>query len=149
MFFILCSMVVFALDRITKIAIVKKLFPDESLAVFGKIFSITYTRNAGSAFGIFPGATKIFIYLSGLAIILIIIFLFYLKKKDYFSKFALALIMGGAVGNLVDRVFFGYVIDFLDFKIWPVFNLADFFISIGCFLLLINAIKSKEKKISR
>ncbi len=136
MFFLLCVATVFLLDRITKIIVVKKLFLDESLPVFGKIFSITYIKNTGSAFGIFPGATKVFICLSGLAIILIIVFLFYLKQKDYFIKFGLALILGGAIGNLVDRLAFGYVIDFLDFKIWPVFNLADFFISIGCFSLL-------------
>jgi len=147
MFFLLCAAVVFLLDRITKIIVVRKLFVDESLPVFGKIFSITYVKNTGSAFGVFPGATKIFICLSGVAIILIIVFLFHLKQKNYFTKFGLALILGGAIGNLVDRLTFGYVIDFLDFKIWPVFNLADLAISIGCFLLLFKMFTLGHKTI--
>ena len=146
MYFFWLAAVIFALDRVTKIIFTKKLFPDESLIVIDKIFSLTLVRNTGTAFGLLSGANKIFIWISILAITAIIFFLFRLKEKDYFVKLALSLIMGGAAGNLFDRLAFGYVIDFLDFHIWPVFNLADSAITIGCFLLIFRMLIPFSKK---
>jgi signal peptidase II len=145
MFFLYLAIIVFVLDRITKIIVTKILLSSESLPVIHRIFSITLVKNTGSAFGFLPQATKFFVWFSILAIIIIVIFLFRLKKKDFFVKFSLALIMGGALGNLFDRLAFGYVIDFLDFKIWPVFNLADFSISVGCLLLLFKMFTSPKE----
>lgn len=149
MFFLCLAAIVFVLDRISKIILVKKLFPDESFVIFDKIFSITYVKNTGSAFGLFPGATNFFVWISVFAVILIVIFLLRLKKEDFFVKFCLALIMGGALGNLFDRLTLGYVIDFIDFKIWPVFNLADSSISIGCLLLVFKMFLPASKKYSK
>lgn len=136
---------VFVLDRITKIILTNNLLVGNSLVVIEKIFSITFIRNTGSAFGLFPHATQFFIWISILTIILITIFSFHLKKDSLWIRFGLALVMGGAIGNLFDRLCFSYVIDFLDFKIWPVFNVADSAISAGCVLLAIKMLMSSSK----
>ncbi|MFH1857183.1 MAG: signal peptidase II [Candidatus Omnitrophota bacterium] len=135
MLFLYIAAAIFFLDRISKTVLIKNLFPDESIAVIDKVFSITYVKNTGSAFGLFPNATGFFILISIIAIAVITVLLIRLKKEDFLIKLALALVMGGAAGNLFDRLMFGYVIDFLDFKIWPVFNLADSLITVGCGLL--------------
>lgn len=129
------SVVVFVLDRITKIILTNNFLAGESFVVIEKIFSITFVKNTGSAFGLFPNATQFFIWTSLLTIILITIFSFRMRRDNFLIKFSLALVMGGAMGNLFDRLCFGYVIDFLDFRIWPVFNAADSAITAGCVLL--------------
>lgn len=147
MLFLYLTVTVFVLDRISKIILTQKLFPGESVNVIEKIFYVTYVRNTGSAFGLFPDATKFFIWVSIISIILIVVFLFYIEKKDFFTKVSLTLIMSGALGNLFDRLMYGYVIDFIDVKIWPVFNLADLSISIGCLLLITKIFLPASRKI--
>jgi len=91
-------------------------------------------HNRGAAFGILKNQLFVFVIISLLAIALI---LYHLKdrKKSRLSSISLSLILGGAVGNLIDRLRFGFVIDFLDFRVWPVFNIADSAITIGVVLL--------------
>ena len=109
------------------------------------MLNFTYIRNEGIAFGIyFEGAETIFIVLP----ILITIYLFYLLKneefQDKFSQIALFLIIAGAVGNIIDRIFRGYVVDFIDFHLngmhWYVFNIADSSVTIGLIFLLYSSI---------
>jgi signal peptidase II len=103
------------------------------------VFSINIVHNRGGAFGILRDYKLIFIVIPVIAIAIII---FYLRKNTK-TGFFLGMILGGAIGNLIDRIRFGYVIDFLDFKIWPVFNIADAAITIGIFLLIINYVKNE------
>lgn len=138
MFFLCLTSIIFLLDRVTKSLILSHFIPRESLVVIDKIFSITYVRNTGGAFGLFAGEAGFFIYLSIVVIILISFYLFFGRERDFYARICLALVLGGAMGNLFDRVFYGYVIDFLDFRIWPVFNLADTAISVGSGLLLLK-----------
>ncbi|MFH1414278.1 MAG: signal peptidase II [Candidatus Omnitrophota bacterium] len=122
------------LDQSTKLLIIKNFVHHESLPVLKGIFHITLTHNTGAAFGILKNQVPLFIFTS-----LFAVFLIYANirknKEGRFYSLALSLILGGALGNLVDRVRLGYVIDFLDFRIWPVFNIADSAITIGAILL--------------
>ena len=127
-------LVTLSLDRLTKFLITKNLFQNQSIPIIKGIFHITLVHNRGAAFGILKNQIPLFIVTSLFAVILIY---FNLKKNRQSKSYsiALSLILAGALGNLVDRLFFGYVIDFLDFRIWPVFNVADSAITIGAILL--------------
>ena len=134
--------IVLVLDQVSKFLILRLLNPNESLEIIKNIFCLTLVHNSGAAFGIFKNQTFFFILVSILAVVAIAV---YIKKRQNLQKrplllrdLALGLILGGALGNLVDRLRFGHVVDFLDFKIWPVFNIADSAITIGAFLLIIS-----------
>ncbi|KPK40117.1 MAG: hypothetical protein AMJ78_07540 [Omnitrophica WOR_2 bacterium SM23_29] len=137
----LIAIFVVILDQITKAIAMTFLKYGESYLIIKKIFYLTLIKNSGAAFGLFKNQAAFFILVSGLAVTFII---YFLSKKKVSSYLPLALILGGAVGNLIDRLRVGYVIDFLDFKIWPVFNVADSCISIGAFLLFLLIIKGKK-----
>ena len=134
----LIAIFVVILDQITKAIVITCLKYGESYLIINKIFYLTLVKNTGAAFGLFKNQAAFFILVSGLAITFII---YFLSKKKVNSYLPLALILGGAIGNSIDRLRFGYVVDFLDFKVWPVFNVADSCISIGTFLLFLLIIK--------
>ncbi|KPK42384.1 MAG: hypothetical protein AMJ78_02720 [Omnitrophica WOR_2 bacterium SM23_29] len=129
------------IDQITKAIALANLRYGESYSIIKKIFHLTLIQNTGAAFGLFKNQTTFFIAVSIIAIIFII---FSLSKRKAGSYLSLALILGGAIGNLIDRIRFGYVVDFLDFRVWPVFNVADSCISIGAFLLFLLLIRGKK-----
>jgi signal peptidase II len=133
------SACVFILDRITKSLVINNIFLGQSTTVVPHVLNFTLVLNTGTAFGLFKGQKLIFILFSVLVISAII---FYARKRpeaiDKARMWSLGLILGGAAGNLLDRVRHGCVIDFLDFHIWPVFNVADSCITIGVIILLIN-----------
>jgi signal peptidase II len=128
---------ILVLDRLTKAFFTHMLSPGNSIAVIKGFFSFTLVYNRGAAFGMLKDQLPFFILTSVAAILFII---FHLKKSTALEKTALALVLAGAVGNLIDRVFLGYVIDFIDVHIehvfyWPVFNVADSAITIGACML--------------
>ncbi len=144
MIFIIVS-IVLSLDQLTKFFITKNLLLNQSLPVIKGIFHITLVHNRGAAFGILKNQVPLFIFTSIFAIILV----YYSLKKNIQQKtytVSLTLILGGALGNLIDRLFFGYVIDFLDFRIWPVFNIADSAVTIGAILLGWSVFKRTENR---
>ncbi|MBA1333775.1 MAG: Lipoprotein signal peptidase [Firmicutes bacterium] len=131
----LITMSVFAADRLTKYVAKGYLRPRGSLPVINGIFHLTYVENRGVAFGMLQNKGWVFIPVT-LGIILGIVYLLSKAKKgSRMLRLPMAMILGGAIGNLYDRIFLGYVVDFLDFRIWPVFNLADSSIVIGAVLL--------------
>ncbi|MDD5439632.1 MAG: signal peptidase II [Candidatus Omnitrophica bacterium] len=120
------------------------------------IFSIQSTHNHGAAFSILQNKTYFFVAVAVIAIVMIIGLLNGIARQKaalaalrgqaairgiVFVEIALSLVMGGAIGNLIDRLRFGYVIDFLDFKVWPVFNIADSAITIGMIMLIFGVFK--------
>ncbi|MFH2145724.1 MAG: signal peptidase II [Candidatus Omnitrophota bacterium] len=129
------------LDQASKIAIIKKLHQSESIPVVANIFHLTLVYNSGSAFGLFRNQNWILIYITVFAIIFIL-YLLVRRPKFRFAKYltlwqySLLFILCGATGNLIDRLKFGYIVDFLDFRIWPIFNFADILITTGVLLLL-------------
>ncbi len=139
----LTAAVIFILDRATKYFIINILHGGQSIKVF-EFFHITLIFNTGTAFGLLKGQNTFFITLSVIATIAILFYSRTHKLDDLLRSLALGLILGGAAGNLVDRIKFGYVIDFLDFRIWPVFNAADSAISVGVALLIFSVLIQKR-----
>jgi len=139
------SLLVFACDQLTKGFLSRRLYPGESIPIIKNILHISLVHNTGIAFGLFKNQTFFFIVLS-LVVIAYILRDFRLRMQHYnpARHIALGLILGGACGNLLDRIRFGYVIDFLDFRIWPVFNIADSAITVGAIILGIELLFSKK-----
>jgi len=123
-------------DQAAKFLVIKNLSLNESIPVLRGIFHISLVHNRGAAFGLLNNQVPVFIAATLLAIALIALSLKNSKANRLsLYNISLYLILGGALGNLIDRLLFGYVIDFLDFRVWPVFNIADSAITIGAVLL--------------
>lgn len=142
-FAFLTAFLVLALDRITKILAVKGLASNGSVDVIPGIFSMTLVHNTGAAFGMFKGMTAVFSAVSLVVAVSISIYILMNKTIDRILAVSLGLILGGAIGNMIDRVWFGYVIDFFDLHVWPVFNVADSCITIGTVILAVNILFRK------
>ncbi|MCX5790362.1 MAG: signal peptidase II [Elusimicrobia bacterium] len=139
---VVCTVI--ALDRLTKLWALKWLFFHSPLRVL-PFFYLTYVENTGAAFGLMQGANAFFI---GVSITLLCGLLWLRRKIEpalWGARVATALVAGGALGNLYDRLVHGHVIDFLDFRVWPVFNVADSCISIGAVLLAFLIGRDPEK----
>lgn len=136
------------IDQISKIIVMNSLSLNKSIDIIKNFFRLTYTHNDGAAFGIFGGKT-IFILLVSFFVLGYLLFeLFRNKKPNKIMDFSITLIIGGLLGNLIDRLYFGYVRDFLDFKIFSydfaIFNIGDAAIVIGAALFLIGVIKEER-----
>ena len=149
------SLVLIALDQITKMFVVHTMRLHESISIIEGFFSLTYIRNPGAAFGIFATTNSAFrlIFFVGTSIFALGLLgtIFYrLHPDDVWGQLTVSSIFGGAIGNLIDRLRYGEVIDFLDFHIsgyhWPAFNVADSAISIGVASLLIIFSLDKKKE---
>ena len=139
---VVLMMVTVVLDQITKYAVVENMFLGESIEIIPGVLRFTYVRNDGAAFGSLDDARWVFMILSTVFIIGILGYMFWKKPQNKLLLSSLILIGGGGIGNMVDRVSLGYVIDFIDFcafpKIWMwIFNVADSFVCIGSGLLLL------------
>lgn len=135
---------ILSLDQLTKLIAQKNLILNKTVPVIKGAFHFTLIHNRGAAFGIFRDQVPLFIVISIVVIILIFYNLNNIRnKKPSLYGISLCVISAGALGNLVDRIFYGYVIDFLDFRIWPVFNIADSAITAGAVLLGWSFLKSK------
>ncbi len=124
------------LDQVIKNIILNNFYFGQSLAVINNIFHITYVQNTGAAFGILKNHSLFFIIITIVIISAIIFMLHKSFKGNIYLNIYFGLILGGAMGNLIDRIRLGYVVDYLDFRIWPVFNLADSFIVIGSIFIM-------------
>ena len=131
----LTAAVVFLLDFFSKWLIQQSMGLQETIPLIRNVFHITYIHNRGAAFGILQQQTGLFILITVLVLVAILWYHRQLPQSDRVAHLALGLVFGGSVGNLVDRIRWGYVIDWLDFRIWPIFNLADSAIVVGGLLL--------------
>lgn len=151
----LVSTTIIVLDQATKLHIIQTMRLYESLPVIQEFFNITYIRNPGAAFGLFASSSSVFrlafFGIATLGALLLLGMIFpRLHEDDRMGQLSVAAILGGAVGNLLDRVRYGEVIDFLDFYVgvyhWPAFNVADTAISVGvCLLALHYALEKKSE----
>lgn len=166
--FALLTLTVLFLDQLSKTNVFHLLFLGQSLSVLGDFFRITYILNPGGAFGTKLGGSSFYLIVSLIAILFTVVFFLKTRPQQTLIRTGLALVLGGALGNLVDRFRFGQVIDFLDFDFpdinfppvnlgivhltgfslerWPIFNLADSAITIGALLIVLHILKHKEKK---
>lgn len=131
-------------DQLTKFLVAASCTPGESLPLIPRALHLTYVQNTGAAFGLFKGQAALFIVLSLLVIAWI--------GREFLAKRVLpravawgyALVLGGAAGNLLDRMRLGHVVDFIDVRVWPVFNVGDSAITIGVALLVWRALTSER-----
>ena len=131
------ALTIIVLDQLTKFLITQNLKLNQSIPIIKNILHLTYVTNTGSAFGLFKSLNIFFIFFS---IIVIIAIFYYLKKRinnEKLMKFSIGLLLGGTIGNLIDRLIYGYVTDFIDFRIWPVFNFADSAVTVSIILLIV------------
>ena len=126
------------IDQIIKYFISAYLQPVGSVSVIDNIFSLTYVENKGVAFGMFSDMRWIFVALTSILLVIIIFYIFKKRPKGKFFYVCSALIIGGGIGNLIDRIFYGYVIDYLSLSFFPpVCNFADYCITAGTIMLVI------------
>ena len=128
-------------DQLTKAIVTSRLDLGDEAHVVGP-FSIHHVTNSGIAFGLFASATPIVILLTSLAVAWMLYFFARSGSRHPVLPVALGLVIGGSVSNLIDRVRLGHVTDFLDFKYWPAFNLADSFIVVGVAILLLALVNA-------
>ena len=129
------ALLVAVLDQITKLLVVRLMSPGEPIAVIGPVLSLTYVRNRGGAFSLLPDATGWLAVVSALVVVILAFYGLRAPGPTRSMSYGLALVLGGALGNLADRAFRGWVVDFLDLHFWPIFNVADIAITVGVVLI--------------
>ena len=143
------------LDQLTKWLAVKFLEPIDTCPLIKNVLHLTYVENEGAAFGMLSNHRWVFMIFSTVAIIGLSIYLFGFCKENKWVKVSLAMIIGGGIGNMIDRVLLGYVIDFIDFCAFPnlwkwVFNIADSCVCVGTFMLslwlIIDTVKAYKNE---
>lgn len=144
MFFFIITAVLL-IDQGSKAAVQMLMYLGESIPVLPPVFYLTYIMNPGAAFGILPNQKVLFITTGILLITGVLVGYRKIPPEKKLLRFSLGLVLGGALGNLLDRLRFGRVVDFLDFRVWPVFNLADTAIFIGVCLLAWELLKDGSK----
>ena len=140
---------VYVLDRVTKLLAERSLRGGDPIEIIPGVFQLRYTTNPGGAFGLFGGLTWLFVATS-LVVVAVVLF----ASRNLPGRPAavgLGLVLGGALGNLTDRLvrgpgFSGEVVDFLDFHVWPVFNVADSAIVIGAVILLLGSVRAERSE---
>lgn len=137
---------VFVLDRVSKSVVQSRMALGESVPVLPGVFHLTYVRNPGAAFGLLPDRTAFFIAATVLVVALILWYAWRVGVPRRSVRLALGLQLGGALGNLVDRVAHGTVVDFLDFRVWPVFNLADSAIVVGVGIFALEVVGAMRRE---
>ena len=134
---------IIVLDRIVKAAVRSGFEPGDTVAVLGDFFHITYVQNKGVAFSMLYGQETVIMIITAVLMIAVLVFLIgFHKRFPAVFNTGLALVCGGGLGNIIDRKAYGYVVDMFDFGWFPVFNVADICICVGCGLMLLYALKS-------
>ena len=148
MYYYLIALIVFGLDQLTKWFIVKEMKIGESIPLIEGVFHLTSHRNRGAAFGILQDQRLFFIVVTLLVMGGIIYYLRKIGRGQPMVSYALALILGGAIGNFLDRLLHGEVVDFLDFTLidYPIFNIADSAIVIGVGLMILDTLLEMIKE---
>lgn len=141
----LLSLGVFLLDRATKYAVVRLMDLGQTISVIPGVFQLRFVLNSGAAFGILQGRRIFFIIITLVVVVLILLYARQVRDNSLLQV-AFGLQLGGALGNMVDRVATGEVIDFLDFHIWPVFNIADTALVVGVALFALDVVREWKKE---
>ncbi len=147
------SALIVLIDYVLKLLVINNLKNISAKTIIPGLFSLTYVENKGAAFGILSNARWIFILFTIAVIIFLIIFMFRKRPESKLLNVALILIIGGGAGNLIDRIFYGYVVDYLSISFFPpVCNFADYCVTVGAFILVIYLLffsdyKRKDKEL--
>lgn len=146
MWLFVLPLAVVILDQFSKYIVVENMALGESIPIIEEVFHLTYILNPGAAFGMFAHNRLFFIAIAVIVIGIIIWARREILASPWEVKAGCGLFLGGAIGNLIDRARQGLVIDFFDFRIWPVFNIADIAICIGVGLIIWNLLKTELKR---
>ncbi len=146
MWLFVLPLAVVILDQFSKYIVVENMALGESIPIIEKVFHLTYILNPGAAFGMFAHNRLFFIAIAVIVIGIIIWARREILASPWEVKAGCGLFLGGAIGNLIDRARQGLVIDFFDFRIWPIFNIADIAICIGVGLIIWNLLKTELKR---
>jgi len=141
---LILAMVILAADRVTKLFVTELFVLGESLPVVEDVLHWTYVMNKGAAFGMLEGSRWLFIVIAVLTLCAVYYFREDILQRDIMTKVGITCFAAGALGNLIDRIFFGGVIDFIDFRIWPVFNVADMGVCFGVACVIWSVVWKKE-----
>ena len=147
------SLLFVVIDQIVKILVISKLALQQSITIINNFFNITYVRNTGAAWSILSGNVLLLIMISVLALVAIYYYLIKDKELNKIDIVSYSMLIGGIIGNLIDRIVHGYVIDYLDFKIFnynfPIFNIADTLIVISIIIIGISLIVGEYREHNR
>jgi len=142
--FYLIAITIVACDQVSKHVVMQHLPLHVRTPVLGSFLSLTHTQNTGGAFSLFKAHNAVFVAISVVALVALIGAYHRFQRHDLWVSAGLALALGGAIGNLIDRARFGYVVDFFDLGWWPIFNVADSAITVGIVLLAFLFLFRKE-----
>ena len=141
--------IIIIVDQVIKFVVRSSLSPNQSVQVIGDLFRISYFRNEGAAFSSLVGYRGFLIGFAVLSVIAATVFLLMYKGRSKLLDWSLALIIAGGIGNLIDRIFLGYVTDMFSFSFFPpIFNFADIAITLGCALMILFVIFGKSEDLS-
>ena len=146
MSYLIAAVLMVLADLVTKRLAIAYLQPVASVPVIENVFHLTYVQNEGASFGILPGKTTFFIVVVSLAVLFLLWLLLFGKARGRLYRFSLAMVIAGGIGNLIDRIRFGYVVDLFDFRLidFPVFNVADICVVVGVILLFFVLLLGRE-----
>ena len=148
MFFYILALAILIIDQFLKFLVHQSMSLGQSIPLLDGILKLTYVRNTGAAFSLFVGFSP-YLLVIGLIVALAVIYFHYkIPARNYYLQTGLAFILGGSLGNLVDRIFRSYVIDYLDITVWPVFNFADIMINAGVILIAFKLFAERKKDVS-
>jgi signal peptidase II len=145
--FVIVAVASFALDRLTKLLVEQQLRVGEQVSVIGDLLQLRHVRNRGIAFGLFSDAGMLVVVGTLIVGVLLFVFMLRVQPDDLLTITGGALITGGAMGNLVDRVQYHYVVDFLHLPSWPTFNVADVCITVGVVLVLLAQLVAMRREL--
>ena len=146
---LIITFICLVIDLVSKLLVSNLMEVSESIKIINNFFYLTYVRNTGAAWSIFANNTWFVLVVSGLIILGIVFYIYKNKPQDKLEKVAYGLVLGGASGNFIDRIVYGYVIDFFDMYIfgydYPIFNMADIFIVVGVIMLMFSTWRCKNE----
>ncbi len=148
MWYWVLGVVTLVIDILTKLWTKAELTKVRTIPIWEQVFHFTYVENRGIAFGMFGGGRIFFILFTVIVLGLLLWFYRRSESKSFWLRCGTSLVLSGALGNLIDRIFRGYVVDFLDFRLidFPVFNVADIAVCVGAVMLVIHCFRSDEKR---
>ena len=138
------TLIVFLLDQLTKVLVIHSMHLGQSIPIWNNVFHFTYILNPGAAFGILEHRSWVFILVALVVLGAASYYYKQIKQQCFCTQIGISLLLGGAAGNLLDRIRTGFVVDFLDFRIWPVFNIADIAICLGAGILILQVWKRRD-----
>jgi signal peptidase II len=147
--YLLLTSILILLDRLAKWWASSSLTTGQPTPLLGQSIRLTRVHNVGGAFGIFPGSGELFLAVSGVVSVVLLVLLLASRVRGILARMGIAIVLAGAVGNLIDRLLYGFVLDFFEIRGFPVFNLADACITVGAGLIILHVLFGGDRDRAR